>query len=194
MSAARLIFAAQAVRGLAYGLAAVQLATLLRAEGLQAAGVGLVLAAVMAGGALASIALARWGDRFGRRRSYAVLYLALALCGSLIAVGAPVWLLSLAALSGALSVEVVESGPFTTVEQVMLDGSGVAVRGFGLYNAVAATAGTAGALLGALPPSRSLLGAGLVAVGGGGGFRADRGPPPRRLAPGGGAPPGRPPP
>ncbi|MFI7416827.1 hypothetical protein [Nonomuraea sp. NPDC049684] len=47
------------MRGLAYGLAAVQLATLLRAEGLQAAGVGLVLAAVMAGGALASIALAR---------------------------------------------------------------------------------------------------------------------------------------
>ncbi|MDR8414820.1 hypothetical protein MTP10_39595 [Nonomuraea sp. 3-1Str] len=165
MSAARLIFAAQALRGLAYGLAAVQLATLLLAEGLQAAGVGLVLAAVMAGGALAGIALARWGDRFGRRRSYAVLCLALALCGSLIAVGAPVWLLCLAALSGALSVEVVESGPFTTVEQVMLDGSGVAVRGFGLYNAVAATAGTAGALLGALPPSRLLLGGVLLAVG-----------------------------
>ncbi|MFI6793178.1 MFS transporter [Nonomuraea sp. NPDC050383] len=165
MSAARLIFAAQALRGLAYGLAAVQLATLLRAEGLQAAGVGLVLAAVMAGGALAGIVLARWGDRFGRRRSYAVLYLALALCGSLIAVGAPVWLLSVAALSGALSVEVVESGPFTTVEQVMLDGSGVAVRGFGLYNAVAATAGTAGALLGALPLSRLLLGGVLLAVG-----------------------------
>ncbi|MFC4119936.1 MFS transporter [Nonomuraea zeae] len=165
MSAARLIFAAQALRGLAYGLAAVQLATLLRAEGLQAAGVGLVLAAVMAGGALASIALGRWGDRFGRRRSYAVLYLALALCGSLIAAGAPVWLLSLAALSGALSVEVVESGPFTTVEQVLLDGSGVAVRGFGLYNAVAAIAGTAGALLGALPPARSLLGGVLLAVG-----------------------------
>ncbi|MFI7133675.1 MFS transporter [Nonomuraea sp. NPDC050153] len=165
MSAARLIFAAQALRGLAYGLAAVQFATLLRAEGLQGAGVGLVLAAVMAGGALASIALARWGDRFGRRRSYAVLYLALAVCGSLIAVGAPVWLLSLAALSGALSVEVVESGPFTTVEQVMLDGSGVAVRGFGLYNAVAAIAGTVGALLGALPPSRLLLGGVLLAVG-----------------------------
>lgn len=75
------------------------------------------------------------------------------------------WLLSLAALSGALSVEVVESGPFTTVEQVMLDGSGVAVRGFGLYNAVAATAGAAGALLGALPPSRLLLGGVLRAVG-----------------------------
>jgi MFS family permease len=165
VSAARLIFAAQALRGLAYGLAAVQLATLLRAEGLQAAGVGLVLAAVMAGGALASIALARWGDRFGRRRSYAVLYLALALCGSMIAVGAPVWLLSLVALSGALSVEVVESGPFTTVEQVMLDGSGVAVRGFGLYNAVAAIAGSVGALLGALPPSRPLLGGVLLAVG-----------------------------
>ncbi|WP_214317662.1 MFS transporter [Nonomuraea sediminis] len=175
---ARLVITAQALRGLAYGLAAVQLTTLLRADGLSAAGVGLVLTAVVAGGALASLALGRWGDRIGRRCAYAALYLALAGCGALIASGAPVWLLSLCALSGAMSVEVIESGPFTTLEQVMLAGTGVAdrqvVRGFGLYNAVATTAGTAGALLGTLPPDRFLLGGTLLAVGASGAALASR--------------------
>ncbi|MEV4113389.1 hypothetical protein [Nonomuraea sp. NPDC049695] len=72
-------------------------------------------------------------------------------------------------MTGALSVEVMESGPFTTLEQVMLAGTGRPLRevvnGFGLYNAVAAVAGTAGALLGALPPDRRLLGGVLAVVG-----------------------------
>jgi hypothetical protein len=44
----------------------------------------------------------------------------------------------------------VESGPFTTLEQVMLASTGAApatvVRGFGAYNAVATLGGAAGAL------------------------------------------------
>ncbi|MFF5205801.1 MFS transporter [Streptosporangium sp. NPDC000396] len=164
-----LVLSAQALRGLGYGLTAVQLGTILHDGGLGPAQVGLMLTAIVAGGALASLALARWADRFGRRHAYAALYLALAGCGALIATGAPPWLLGLAALSGALSVEVIESGPFTTLEQVMLAGTGAAdrqvVRGFGLYNAVAATAGLAGALLGTLPPDRRLLGGVLIAVG-----------------------------
>jgi hypothetical protein len=64
------------------------------------------------------------------------------------------WLLALVALAGALSTEVVESGPFTSIEQAMLAtdlrGSGLA-RGFSVYNAVAAAAGSVGALAAALP-------------------------------------------
>src|SRR5215211_4761910 len=103
------VLAAQALRGLGYGLAAVQLGAILRGKGLDAAGVGLVLAAIVAGSAAASLALGRWGDRVGRARSYGLLYGALTVTGILIAAGAPPWLLALVALTGGLSTEVVES-------------------------------------------------------------------------------------
>ncbi len=163
------VLAAQALRGLGYGLAAVQLGAVLRGQGLDAPAVGLVLAAIVAGSAAASLALGRWGDRLGRARAYGLLYGALTIAGVVIAAGAPAWLLALVALSGALSTEVVESGPFTTLEQVMLAGAGarqpLLVRGFGVYNAVATLAGAGGALLGALPADRRLLGGTLALVG-----------------------------
>jgi len=175
------VLAAQALRGLGYGLAAVQLGAVLRGQGLDAPDVGLVLAAIVAGSAAASLALGRWGDRVGRARSYGLLYGALTATGLLIAAGAPAWLLALVALSGALSTEVVESGPFTTLEQVMLANSGAhqpqLVRGFGVYNATATVAGAAGALLGTLPPDRRLLGGTLIVVGVAGALLAARLPP-----------------
>src|SRR6266540_1897717 len=83
------VLASQALRGLGYGLAAVQLGAVLRAQGLGARGVGLVLAAIVAGTAAASLALGRWGDRVGRARAYGLLYAALAVCGAVIAAGGP---------------------------------------------------------------------------------------------------------
>ncbi|MGV9382872.1 MFS transporter [Nonomuraea sp. NPDC003707] len=164
-----ILLAAQALRGLGYGVAAVQLGVILRADGLSPAEVGLMLAAILVGTFVSSLVLARWGDRVGRRRAYAALYGALACCGIVIAVGAPIWLLAVVAMTGALSVEVIESGPFTTLEQVMLASTGrpqrEVVRGFGLYNAIAAVAGTLGALLGALPADRRLLGGVLIMAG-----------------------------
>jgi MFS family permease len=172
------VLASQALRGLAYGLAAVQLGAVLRGQGLAAPTMGLVLAAIVAGNAAASLALGRWGDRFGRARAYTLLYFALALGGVMLAAGAPAWLLALVALSGALSTEVVESGPFTTLEQVMLANAGTrqpqVVRGFGLYNAAATLSGAAGALLGTLPADRRLVGGTLALVGVAGAFLAAR--------------------
>jgi MFS family permease len=140
--------------------------------------VGLVLAAIVAGSAAASLVLGRWGDRLGRARSYGLLYGALTAAGLLIAAGAPAWLLALVALTGALSTEVVESGPFTTLEQVMLASTGArqpqVVRGFGLYNAVATLAGAAGALLGTLPADQRLVGGTLALVGVAGALLATR--------------------
>lgn len=171
------VLASQALRGLGYGLAAVQLGAVLRGQGLDARAVGLVLAAIVAGGAAAGLALGRWGDRLGRARSYGLLYGTLTAAGVVIAAGGPAWLLALVALSGALSTEVVESGPFTTLEQVMLADAGARqplVRGFGVYNAVATVAGAAGALLGALPADRRLLGGTLALVGVAGALLAAR--------------------
>jgi predicted MFS family arabinose efflux permease len=172
------VLASQGLRGVGYGLAAVQLGAILRGRGLDARAVGLVLAAIVAGSAAASLALGRWGDRLGRARAYRLLYAALALCGVVLALGGPVWLLAVVAVSGALSVEVVESGPFTTLEQVMLAATDAPqariTRGFGAYNAVATLAGAAGALLGTLPAGPPLLGGTLVVVGAAGALLAAR--------------------
>src|SRR5256885_15531948 len=60
------------------------------------------------------------------------------------------WLpaLVLAALTGTVSTDVVESGPFTSLEQAMLPhAGGDSTRLFGAYNTVATLAGSVGALL-----------------------------------------------
>ena len=172
------VLASQALRGLGYGLAAVQLGAVLGGQGLDGLAVGLVLAAIVAGSAAASLALGRWGDRVGRARAYRLLYLAMALAGVVLTTGGPAWLLPLVALTGALSIELVESGPFTTLEQVMLASTGTRqpqlVRGFGVYNAVATVAGAAGALLGTLPADRHLVGGTLALVGVAGALLATR--------------------
>jgi MFS family permease len=172
------VLASQALRGVGYGLLAVQLGAVLRGRGLDPTEVGLLLAAIVAGSALASLALGRWGDRVGRARCYGSLYVALAAGGFVLAASWALWLLAVVALSGALSTEVVESGPFTTVEQVVLASTAApqatVTRGFGVYNAVATLAGAAGALLGTLPASGRLLGGTLVVVGAGGALLAMR--------------------
>ena len=143
------IYVAQGLRAAAYGFATVLLATSLADRGLSRWQVGLVLGAMLAGIAITSLAVGRFADRIGRRRSYALLFLLLGATGIVFAVTINVWLLVLAGLTGSLSVEVIESGPFTSLEQAMLAAERVSTmrtRNFGRYNAVAAASGSLGAL------------------------------------------------
>lgn len=160
----RLILAAQAVRGFAYGLGAVLLGATLEPRGFSRLEAGALLAAVLAGTVVSSLLVARFADRWGRRRCYVVLYVALGVAGVAFAFSDDLWILVAVALTGALSTEVVESGPFTSLEQAMLatDLAGRArVRGFGTYNAVATAAGSLGALAaGGLGPLRKVWSAG----------------------------------
>ena len=63
---ARRILAVQALRAFAYGLGSILIGVTLARRGLSGFEVGLVLSALLAGVALASIAIARTGDRVGR--------------------------------------------------------------------------------------------------------------------------------
>ena len=145
----RRILAAQALRAFGYGFGAVLLGVTLSQRGYSPGLVGLVLTAVVAGTVVASMLLARYADQAGRRRCYIVMYLLLAVVGVVFAASAPLWVLLLVSLTGALSTEVVESGPFTSLEQPMLAtglAGGRQIAGFGVYNAVATAAGSVGAL------------------------------------------------
>jgi MFS family permease len=117
---ARRIIAAQAARALAYGLGSVLIGVTLARRGLSGSQVGFVLAGLLAGIALASVLPARYGDRIGRRRCYRLLFLGLAAAGTVFALTSWLFALVLAALSGTVSTDVVESGPFTSLEQAML--------------------------------------------------------------------------
>ena len=150
----RRLFAAQGLRAFAYGFAAVLLGTSLEERDVPAWQVGVVLGATVAGTALMSMLVARHADRVGRRRWYAGLYVLLGVVGVVFAFAGSVWLLALAALTGVLSTEVIESGPFTSLEQPMLASDlrdRAQVHGFGVYNAIAAAAGSLGALAAAVP-------------------------------------------
>jgi MFS family permease len=151
---ARLVLAAQAFRAFGYGFAAVLLGVVLAERRLSGFEVGLVVTSVVAGTAIASVAVARYADDLGRRRCYIGLYLLLAASGIVFANTAQLWALVGVALLGGLSTEVVESGPFTSLELAMLatELSGrERTRGFGIYNAVATAAGALGALAVGLP-------------------------------------------
>lgn len=151
---ARRIFLAQGLRAFGYGFGAVLLGVTLRQRGYSPAIVGVVLTAVVAGTVVTSLWLARHADLAGRRRCYVVMYLLLGIVGVLFAASVPLWVMLLASLTGALSTEVVESGPFTTLEQPMLASDlagGRQIAGFGLYNAVATVSGSLGALAAGLP-------------------------------------------
>jgi MFS family permease len=138
------------MRAAAYGLGSVLIGITLADRGLSDGEVGLVLAALLAGTALASLLVGRYGDRFGRRRCYWLLFVLMALSGATFALTAWLPALVLVALTGTVSTDVVESGPFTTLEQAMLphavgerDPTGL----FGTYNTVATLAGSLGALV-----------------------------------------------
>jgi len=145
------LIAGQGIRAAGYGFTAVLLGALLAARGYGPLQAGLVLTALIAGNAIASLVVGVVADRLGRRRCYAGFFLAVALAGAAVAAGAPFWLLLLG-LTGTLSTDVVDNGAGTTLEQVMLatQDAGSAVV-YGRYNAVGAGCGALGALAAALP-------------------------------------------
>ncbi len=117
-------------------------------RGLSDTAVGAVLAALLAGIAAISVLIARYGDRIGRRRTYRLLFVVMAAAGTVFALTSWLPALLVAGLTGTVSTDVVESGPFTSLEQAMLPHAGDdSTRLFGTYNTVATLAGSAGALI-----------------------------------------------
>ena len=148
MSDVRLIFSVQAVRAFLYGFSSILIGASLAATGLDEATVGIIFAAMLLGMAISSLAVGRWGEALGRRRTYVGLLLLMGVAGIAFALTGYVPLLVLAALTGTLSTDPNESGPITTVEQAMLASAPSRERSrvYGRYNAVAYLAGAVGAL------------------------------------------------
>jgi MFS family permease len=146
---ARRIVAVQALRAFAYGLGSVLVGVSLERRGLSVLETGVVLTAILAGAAAASAALVHAVHSLGRRTTYLLLLSAMGGAGAVFATTDWLPALVAAALTGTVSTDVVESGPFTSLEQAMLpltDETGTPARLFATYNTVATTAGSLGAL------------------------------------------------
>jgi MFS family permease len=163
MSDVRVIFSVQAVRAFLYGFSSILIGSSLAATGLDEAAVGSVFTAMLLGMALSTLAVGRWGEPLGRRRTYVWLLALMGVAGTAFALTGFVPLLVLAALTGTLSTDPNESGPITSVEQAMLASQPASERSrvYGRYNAVAYLAGAAGALAAGGPSALRDLLAGL---------------------------------
>ena len=170
MSDVRLIYSVQAIRAFLYGFSSILIGASLAAAGIDEVAAGAVFTAVLLGMAISSLAIGRWGEAIGRRRSYVGLLATMGLAGTVFALTGSVPALIVGALTGTLSTDPNESGPITTVEQAMLASAPAAERSrvYGRYNAVAYLAGALGALaaggpsalrdvLPALPPDQRWL-------------------------------------
>ena len=145
----RRIIAAQGLRAFGYGFTAVFLGRMLAAHSVSPTKVGFLLAAVIAGSAISSLVFGRYSDRWGRRRSYGWLYIAIAIAGIIVAFDPPLWVIAIVAFTGTLSTDVIDNGPGTTLEQAMLVQTESKVSHasiFGMYNAFGALMGALGAL------------------------------------------------
>ena len=146
------LLAAQGLRAAGYGFTAVILGGVLSARDYPPLAAGLLLGAMVAGTTWLSVLVGVFADRWGRRRSYAALYLLLAVSGLVFALVDWYPALVAVALAGMLSTDVIDNGPATTIEQAILAGHRRPdARRFGAYNAVAALAGSLGALAAGLP-------------------------------------------
>ncbi|HEY5199655.1 MAG TPA: MFS transporter, partial [Acidothermaceae bacterium] len=149
---ARWLCAGQALRASGYGFTAVLLGAFLATSGYSHLRAGVLLTAIIGGTALASLVIGAVADRVGRRASYATFFVGIAVAGAIFASGPPFWLMLVVASTGTLSTDVVDNGPATTLEQVMLaDADGGSALVYGRYNAVGAVAGAVGALGATLP-------------------------------------------
>ena len=143
----RLLVGGQAARGLGYGFTSVVLGAMLAHRGVGAIRAGVLLATLIAGSAGASMIMGVFADRVGRRRSYAIFFLGIAVAGLVVASDPPIWVLFAVALTGTLSTDVVDNGAATTLEQVMLAAEDAGTgRVYGRYNAAGASFGALGAL------------------------------------------------
>ncbi len=145
----RRILLARGARGLASGYFAVVLGVELHHQGLSGIEVGLVLGAVLGGAAFALLGVRHFADGAGRRRCYLAGYLAQSAAGLVLVLSPWWWLLVLVGLTGALSGEIIDSGPFGALEQVMLTTAVTEerrLRTFSRYGAVGTATGALGAL------------------------------------------------
>lgn len=149
-----LVYASAFVRSTATGLAGVEIGLYLTVRGLTAEEIGYVVAAGLAGAALAALVATLAADARGRRRMLVEIALLSAAGGIWLVWGSTPLVLGLAAFAGMLNGMGRDRGAALIVEQAILPATVSderRTRAFALYNVVQDAGHAAGALLAAVP-------------------------------------------
>jgi MFS family permease len=150
----RILYAGAFLRALAVGMASVLIGLHLAACGFRAGVIGGVIAAGLAGGAVAALLTTWRGDRFGRRRALVSLAALGAAGGVVLATASDPFVVAVAAFLGMLNGMGRDRGPSLILDQAILPATGDdagRTRLFAVYNVVQDTGHALGGLLAGLP-------------------------------------------
>ncbi len=155
------VFVAKTARTFSYGFLGIVLPLHLSDLGLGAAGVGAAVTLMLVGSAGLTWAVRRPAERYGARVALVGLAGLSTLAALLLLVARDPWLVVLAAMLGNVAVGTGETGPFLTVEQVVVAravAAGQRTRMLSLYNLVGYASAALGAtLVGAVATWRPLF-------------------------------------
>ena len=154
MTDRRLLFATAFVRALSVGMIGVLLGLYLAALPLDAAHIGIVVAAGLAGGAVASLLVTLGGDRLGRRRTLMLLAVATAAGGIALAFFHDFVTLTIAAFLGMANGMGRDRGAALVIEQAILPATvedSTRTQTFAWYNVLQDAGHALGSLAAGLP-------------------------------------------
>jgi MFS family permease len=161
------VFVAKAVRTFSYGYLGILLPLYLAELGLSAAGVGAFVTLTLAGSAALTWGVRVPAERLGARAALLGLAALSVAAAALLLLARTPWVVVLAAMLGNVAVGVGETGPFLSVEQVIIARAVPAARRtsvLSVYNLLGYGAAALGAaIVGALAP-RTLFGVFLAAT------------------------------
>ena len=144
------VFVAKTVRTFSYGFLGIVLPLHLSDLGLGAVGVGAAVTLMLVGSAALTWAIRRPAERYGARAALVGLAGLSTLAALLLLIAREPWLVILAAMLGNVAVGTGETGPFLTVEQVVVAravAAGQRTRMLSFYNLVGYASAALGATL-----------------------------------------------
>ena len=154
------VLLAKTGRTLCYGFLGILLPVYLAERGLDAQGVGLAVTCTLVGSALLTWAVRRPAERWGARAALGALAALSALAAILLLVSDRPWVVVLAAMIGNVAVGTGETGPFLSIEQVVVARAVPGERRtavLSVYNLLGYAAGGLGAAIVGLAAPRALF-------------------------------------
>ena len=151
---------AKSVRTFSYGFLGILLPVYLAEHGMDARGVGLAVTCTLGGSAALTWAVRRPAERLGARAALGALAVLSILAAALLLVSEHPWVVVLAAMVGNVAVGTGETGPFLSIEQVVVARAVTGTRRttvLSLYNLLGYAAGGLGAAIVGLAAPRTLF-------------------------------------
>jgi MFS family permease len=149
-----LLYSGTFLRAVAIGQIGVLMGVYLAENGFDAARIGMIVAAGLAGGAVAALLVTLGGDRFGRKRSLLTVSALTCAGGAWFAITSSPWAAAIAAFLGMVNGMGRDRGATLILDQAILPGT-VADEGrtrvFAIYNVLQDVGGALGGLLAGLP-------------------------------------------